>query len=92
MCYNILICIYLQKTHIKNFKLQSVIPICAIKKRCNSCKPCKSHLNKTSFSTQTAIQRYQKTAEIAEKVEKPHKCQETEGCSHGQRLLNKSQP
>ena len=29
------------------------------------------HLNKGSFYTQTAIQRYQKTAEIVEKVEKP---------------------
>ena len=36
-----------------------------------------SHLNIRSFYTQTAIWRYQKTAEIVEKVENPpHKCLE----------------
>ncbi len=55
---------------------------CAIKKHCNYCISCKSHyvyhqcsaphINKiTSFYTQTAILHYQKTAEIAEIVEKP---------------------
>ena len=28
--------------HIKNLDLQSFSPICTIKKRCNSCKSCKS--------------------------------------------------
>jgi len=59
-------------------KLQS----CTIKKRCNYCNYCKlhhkcqqrsaPHINKiASFSTQTAILHYQKTAEITEIAEKP---------------------
>ena len=82
MCYNILKCIDLQKMPINNLDLHSNYPISTIKNQCKSCKSCKCHhvsqqrsaphINKiASFSTETAILPYQKTAEIAEIVEKP---------------------
>lgn len=42
LCYNILNCIEVQNMHINNLDLQSIFPMCTIKKHCNSCKSCKS--------------------------------------------------
>ena len=69
--------------HINNLDLQSIFLICTIKKHCNSCKSCKSqklgirnksrplHLIKSGFSGHIGFWCHQKTAEIAEIVEKP---------------------
>ena len=69
--------------HINNLDLHSFFPICTIKKHCNSCKSCKSqklgirnkskpsHLTKSGFSGHIGFWCHQKTAEIAEIVEKP---------------------
>ena len=90
MCYNVLICIYLQKCTLTTWictqtaryassKNTAILAIIANFREKNCEKPANvpsykdkinlSHLNNRIFSAQTAIWRYQKTAEIAEK---PH--------------------